>query len=216
MADIYAFPTGVKSRTGRDAGPGLPGRPAGVPDDVWHAVESVRGMQRIGDVRYREIPVPSTLADYGIGVELEAGARDDDVGTPFDGAAPAGVATGWIMILYSATRREDWGSRWRCVAFARLPLDNGEDDALTPDLYWDLMCAHLDAVDPDSVGGTVTVTRNTAFGALGRDDSAGCEIRVSFTPTTFDGMPYDAGASVSVWARFLKSTILFDGETDVD
>lgn len=216
MADIYAFPTGVKSRTGRDAGPGLPGRPAGVPDDVWQAVESVRGMTRIGGVRYREIPVPSTLADYGIGVELEAGSRADAGGFPFDGVAPAGVATGWIMILYSATPREDWGSRWRCVAFARLPLDNGEDDALAPDLYWDLMCGHLDGIEPDSVGGTVTVTRNTAFGALGGDGSVGCEIRVSFTPATFDGMPYDAGASVSAWARFLESTMLVDWETDVD
>ncbi|NEG54518.1 DUF3000 family protein [Bifidobacterium platyrrhinorum] len=215
MADIYAFPTGVKSRTGRDADPELPGRPVGVPDDVWQAVESIREMPHLRDVRYREIPVPSTLADYGIGVELESGAREDAADRMFDGTMPTGLATGWIMILYSVEPRSDWGSNWRCVAFARLPLDKGENDALTPDMYWDIMCDHLDAAEPGSIGGTVTVTRNTAFGSLGRDDSAGCEMRVSFTPTTFDGMSYDAGASVSAWARFLRSTI-FDGETDVD
>ena len=67
MADIYAFPTG-------ESNDGRPVRPQGVPDEVWAAVESVSTMKRIHDVRYREIPVPSTLADYGIGVEFEAGA----------------------------------------------------------------------------------------------------------------------------------------------
>ena len=70
MADIYAFPTGAPNE-------GHPERPQGVPDDVWAAVESVSAMKRLYDVRYREIPVPSTLADYGIGVELEAGERMD-------------------------------------------------------------------------------------------------------------------------------------------
>lgn len=65
MADIYAFPTG-------ESNDGRPVRPQGVPDEVWAAVESVSTMKRIHDVRYREIPVPSTLADYGIGVEFEA------------------------------------------------------------------------------------------------------------------------------------------------
>lgn len=215
MADIYAFPTGVKSRTGCDADPAMPGRPVGVPDDVWHAVESIRRMPRPRDVRYREIPVPSTLADYGIGVEIEAGSRAT-VDPPSGMVPTRGSANGWIMILYANEPREDWGSHWRCVAFASLPLNDGEDDALTAELYWDLMCDHLDGVVPDSVGGTVTVTRNTAFGALGRDGSSGCEIRVSFTPTTFDGMAYDAASGVSAWARFLKSTMHFDGETDVD
>ena len=68
MADIYAFPTG-------ESNDGRPVRPQGVPDEVWAAVESVSTMKRIHDVRYREIPVPSTLADYGIGVEFEAGER---------------------------------------------------------------------------------------------------------------------------------------------
>ena len=46
----------------------MPERPVGVPDAVWSAVESVRSMPRVTGMRYRELPVPSTLADYGIGV----------------------------------------------------------------------------------------------------------------------------------------------------
>ncbi|MBT1172088.1 DUF3000 family protein [Bifidobacterium sp. MA2] len=217
MADIYAFPTGVNPHhAARDAAPDLPGRPVGVPDAVWDAVESVRAMRRLDDVRYREIPVPSTLADFGIGVELESGSRGGTTGFPYDGDPFPAVATGWIMLLYSNDIRPDWGSRWRCVAFARLPLSSVENDSLAPGMYWDDMCARLEGVEPDSVGGTVTVTQNTTFGSLGAGDSAGCEMRVSFTPAVHGGVPFDAGAYVASWARFLRSTIHFNEDATVD
>ena len=153
MADIYAFPTGAPNE-------GHPERPQGVPDDVWAAVESVSAMKRLYDVRYREIPVPSTLADYGIGVELEAGERMDS--HPF--AAPG--------------------------------------------MYWEDMCDYLGEVEPDSISGTVTVTQNTTFGLMAGSTSAGCEIRVSWTPLdgTGPGGTMDAGAQVNSWAAFIRST----------
>lgn len=91
MADIYAFPTG-------ESNDGRPVRPQGVPDEVWAAVESVSTMKRIHDVRYREIPVPSTLADYGIGVEFEAGERalGDAFSAGLGSDAESRIATGWI------------------------------------------------------------------------------------------------------------------------
>ena len=118
MADIYAFPTG-------ESNDGRPVRPQGVPDEVWAAVESVSTMKRIHDVRYREIPVPSTLADYGIGVEFEAGERalGDAFSAGLGSDAESRIATGWIMMLYAHELRIDWDSNWRCVAFARLPLE---------------------------------------------------------------------------------------------
>ena len=129
MADIYAFPTGAPNE-------GHPERPQGVPDDVWAAVESVSAMKRLYDVRYREIPVPSTLADYGIGVELEAGERMDSHPFAADSVSEPHVATGWVMTLYSHELRPDWNSNWRCVAFARLPLEPSENDSLAPGMYW--------------------------------------------------------------------------------
>lgn len=221
MADIYAFPTGVNPRqAGRDAAPGLPGRPAGVPDAVWNAVESVRSMPRLDDVRYREIPVPSTLSDYGIGVELESGPHGDGRGFPHDADPLTDAATGWIMMLYSNDFRSDWGAHWRCVAFARLPLSSVENDSLAPGMYWDDMCERMEGVmegvECGSMGGTVTVTQNTAFGSLGDGDSAGCEMRVSFTPAVPTGVHFDAGAYVAAWARFLRSTIHFNEGATVD
>ena len=153
MADIYAFPTG-------ESNDGRPVRPQGVPDEVWAAVESVSTMKRIHDVRYREIPVPSTLADYGIGVEFEAGERalGDAFSAGLGSDAESRIATGWIMMLYAHELRIDWDSNWRCVAFARLPLETAENDSLTPGMYWDDMCDYFDGIEPDSVSGTVTVT----------------------------------------------------------
>ena len=206
MADIYAFPAGAPND-------GRPSRPQGVPDEVWAAVESVSTMKRLDGVRYREIPVPSTLADYGIGVELEVGKRVDgptfSVDPTDDHTASAHIATGWMMILYCDEIRFKWGSNWRCVAFARLPLEPAENDSLAPGMYWDDMCDYLDGIEPDSVSGTVTVTQNTAFGSMSGTTSAGCEIRVSWTPldeTGPDGT-MDAGAQVNAWATFIRSTI---------
>lgn len=211
MADIYAFPAGAPRRGRPTQADDLPSRPAGVPDEVWEAVESVRAMEHVAEVRYREIPVPSTLADYGIGIELECGPRGGDNDFSSDLSEAPQVATGWIMILHSNTTRDDWGGRWRCVAFARMPLQACENDGLTPGMYWEDLCDHLVNVEPDSLGGTVTVTQNTAFGSLPGGTNAGCEMRVSFTPLddpATPGVP-DAGGLVSTWAAFVKSTVQF-------
>ena len=116
------------------------------------------------------------------------------------------------MMLYAHELRIDWDSNWRCVAFARLPLETAENDSLTPGMYWDDMCDYFDGIEPDSVSGTVTVTQNTAFGSMAGSASAGCEIRVSWTPldgTGPDGT-MDAGAQVRSWAAFIRSTIRFE------
>ena len=213
MADIYAFPSGSPNAarlTGEDLQ-----RPEGVPDAMWEAVRSVRAMKRVRDVRYREIPIPATLADYGVGVELEAGERDAE--QPFAMSdAQEHIATGWIMVLYSKATRADWGSRWRCVAFARLLLEASENDSLTPGMYWEDMCGFLGDVGPDSVSGTVTVTQNTAFGSMTGTTSAGCEIRVSWTPLDDSGpdATMDAGSQIRSWAAFIASTIRYE-EDDV-
>ncbi|MCH9276293.1 DUF3000 domain-containing protein [Bifidobacterium amazonense] len=188
MAEIFAFP--AATRPGDEAVP--TGRPDGVPDEMWHAVESVRAMRREPTVRYREMPVPESLADFGIGVELAAPA-----------AAP--TARGWIMLLYSRAFRVDWQSRWRCVAFAAIPLETRENDGLAPAMYWDDMCGHLRLVRPASLGGTVTVTQSTSFGTLEGETSVGCEMRVSWTPLEDTDGGMDAGDQIRSWARFVGS-----------
>lgn len=216
MADIYAFPTGANASAEAAGTATLPSRPEGVPDPVWAAVESVRAMRRIPAVRYREIPVPRALADYGIGVELRVSPSAPG-GTCAENAGLS--AGGWIMLLY--TDRGDDGHamrepRWRCAAFAALPLTDREHDPLTPDTYWDAMRAMLPANDPDLLRGVVTLSRHTAFGDARPTGRSGCEIRVSYTPSTATGISFDAGGNVAAWARFLRSTVCPDQERTVD
>ena len=135
MADIFDFPRDARNVAradgkGADMGGEAPQtmlmRPQGVPDQVWNAVLSVDCMRRLKGMTYREIPVPNSMANFGIGVALEC----DET-----------YASGWIMILYSLKFREDWHSHWRCVAYAQLPLPSDENDGLAPSMYWDGMRA---------------------------------------------------------------------------
>ena len=104
MADIFDFPRDARNVAradgkGADMGGEAPQtmlmRPQGVPDQVWNAVLSVDRMRRLKGMTYREIPVPNSMANFGIGVALEC----DET-----------YASGWIMILYSLKFREDDGT----------------------------------------------------------------------------------------------------------
>ena len=81
MADIFDFPRDARNVAradgkGADMGGEAPQtmlmRPQGVPDQVWNAVLSVDCMRRLKGMTYREIPVPNSMAHFGIGVALES------------------------------------------------------------------------------------------------------------------------------------------------
>ncbi|OXM99589.1 DUF3000 family protein [Bifidobacterium vansinderenii] len=168
-----------------------------VPQSVWRAVESVRVMKQRPDIHYCEIPVPSTLADYGIGVQLELDTES------------AVFSRGWIMILYSERRRIEWESQWRCVAYASMRMAGSDHNSLTPSLMWDWLERIVTEAREETLGGTVSLNRNTSFGILSgsaeEPPRSDCEIRVSWTPIEEEGGWLDAGNQVDIWARFLKS-----------
>ena len=199
MAEIYAFPGDASQRPGEDAGSH---RPEGVPDEVWRAVESVRAMKRVPGVVYHELPIPTTMADYGIGVAIDC-------------VTDGGHAAGWIAVLYTHRVHRDWGSRWRCVAFAGIDLLEGTDDALAPRRCWNRMCAHLKG-HAVGIDGTVTIIRDTAFGKARAQRTPGCEMRVSWTPLDRQGSGPDAGTQVTLWSRFVRSAVVHEEEPSVD
>ena len=210
MADIYAFPLGastdVRAAGGNDGGTRAAAgafrhrserpmaRPYDVPDVVWDAVLSVERMPRVSGVAYREIPVPADMASFGIGVEL---MRVDDAGDAL-------AAFGWITVLYSREYREDWRSRWRCVAFASMPAPDADGTRPAPAEYWTAMVERLDAKVSEDISGTVTIAQNTAFGGESDVPRASCELRVSWTPLDYADGGLDAGSQVDAWARFLR------------
>ncbi|MFR0588960.1 DUF3000 family protein [Bifidobacterium apri] len=75
MAQIFSFPGGLsgQGRAGRAARSDArrpPQRPDGIPDQVWEAVLSISGIPQIPGVQWHEVPVPHSIADYGIGVGI--------------------------------------------------------------------------------------------------------------------------------------------------
>lgn len=183
----------------------------GVPLPMVEAVEALRSMRRLQGLAYEEIPVPTRLADYGIGIAMRViegsgihagdgsphgprhGRRDG--GPDAGGGLPAPSIAGWLMILYSTERWVRWSSCWRCVAYARATVDDCDPAAMLPQLCWDLWNARLDRapVLSGSVGGTVSVVDNTGFGVIADVDTDGrgarsmvggrdCELRISWTP----------------------------------
>ncbi|GAA6122675.1 DUF3000 family protein [Bifidobacterium psychraerophilum] len=196
MAEIFTLPERgdtVSAPDGKHAAHALL-RPGNVPDDMWYAVESVHRMRRLEGVEYREIQVPTAMADFGIGIELSC-----EGGTGASSQQPSA----WIMVLYARTPRLDWGSRWRCVAFMSVAIERAERDCLTASMFLDDLSDHLSDVVPDSVGGTVTLTENRSFGAIGQEESSGCEMRVSWTPADVGPAGLEAGLHVSMWAQYL-------------
>lgn len=228
VAEIYAFPTEAplheRPGTGTEDAGEFSQRPARVPDEVWRAVESIRTMQRVQGVRYREIPVHSELADFGIGIEMQcrtdAGGDGCSQGLPTVGERGAGDAVvGWMMALYSYTAPSESLSRWRCMAFARIPLKQSEHDATSAPMYWDAMCRCLIEVDPESVSGSVSITQDIPFGASAGPTGFGCELRASWLPavSALDGLSgFDAAKQMGCWANFLKSNAEAEEDLQVE
>ncbi|MBW3087417.1 DUF3000 family protein [Bifidobacterium sp. 82T24] len=199
MAEIYTFPMGVSAMTSQPSRAASSESDCGrmVPDVVLRAVDSVRSMTLRGDVSYQEIPVSANLADYGIGVRMDIADESPH------------QTSGWIMILYSSRPRAEWKSHWRCVAFASTSSQVLLHDSLTPTLTWDCLERMITGVEEETLGGTVSLNRDTSFGTLARyttrNSQSGCELRVSWTPVSTDDGGLDAGSQIDVWARFLKT-----------
>lgn len=219
MAEIYTFTAG-SSAAGRHVDASLrsigsadmrrrgsrSGRSDNVPKVVSQAVDSVRAIPRRPHVVYEEIPVPGTVSDYGVGVSMRYEIRSNL------------HSYAWVMVLYSHDYREEWGSHWRCVAFLSTPMEAGTLTDMTASLIWGWMERDVVDIEPDTLSGTVSVSRDTAFGMLSRhtfDDEpeSRCEVRASWTPHVNVGSILDAGAQVDAWARFMIS-ITTDNERE--
>ncbi|WP_101617775.1 DUF3000 family protein [Bifidobacterium margollesii] len=204
-AEIYTFPATMSMKTAGSTDERSEARTDGVPKAVDEAVRSVRRMTLRDDLEYREIPVPASLADYGIGVEMTTGEHVD------------AAVSGWIMVLYARQARPEWASHWRCVAFASWALGPENHNSLTPSLYWADVERLLAGRRLGSLIGTVSVNHNTRFPSAPDDGrisaSVGCEARASWTPASETGI-LDAGRQIDMWARFLSS--LMDNEEGTD
>jgi hypothetical protein len=124
-----------------------------VPAEFAAAVADLVAASPRAEVSVQRIAAPQRLAPWAYAVSVEVSG-----------------ASGRLVLLYDPAGQEGWQGRFRFVAFAGVDID--------PEIGWDPMLAGvtwswlvdalaLRGAEATAIGGTVTQTASTRFGALG-------------------------------------------------
>ncbi|MCI1901441.1 MAG: DUF3000 domain-containing protein [Bifidobacteriaceae bacterium] len=180
-----------------------------ISSDFLHQIEAVKAMSLLEGLTYKEIPTPRCVADYGFGVELvvESDAKPDAVGEaqamPDDSVSSL---TGWILVNYSVSYRQDWDSHWRCTGYFRQPRVSVNESSLVTQMYWDYAYELLTPLAVGSVNGAATKAENEFFDSVSSRDLsapvASCEMRSSWSPLLVEGetnMP----SHITAWGELM-------------
>jgi Protein of unknown function (DUF3000) len=151
---------------------------ADAPETFRDAVASLSAVRPRPELRFEPIPAPQRLAPwaYAWGLEL-AGA-----GYP--------SAIGRLVLLYDPQGQNGWDGTMRLVGFVRAELDlELAGDPLLAAVSWSWLADALIGAGAEhtALGGTVTQTSSTRFGAIagpGRvpERTNDIELRASWTP----------------------------------
>jgi hypothetical protein len=116
------------------------------------------------------------------------------------------VATGRLILLHDPDGHDAWEGTLRLVTYVTADLESDlASDPLLPAVAWTWLTDALDAHHAAhlAIGGTVTQTTSTKFGALaGPAAGSDLEIRASWTPLDGD----DLAAHLLGWCTLLSST----------
>ncbi|MGC9666546.1 DUF3000 domain-containing protein [Planosporangium sp. 12N6] len=168
--------------------------PSTVPPDAFtRAVTRLRGGQHRPEILLEEVPAPKRLAPFGYAMSGTV-LRDGDE-----------VATGRLILLHDPAGHESWEGTMRLVTYVTAELEPElAADPLLPGVGWSWLVDSLEANGAayTAIGGTVTQTLSTRFGALaGTPGSADVEIRASWTP-----LDEDLAAHLEGWCALLALT----------
>lgn len=147
---------------------------ADAPEIFRKAVVSLSAVRPRSEMRLEAIPAPRRLAPwaYACGLEL-----------PGAGYASA---TGRLVLLHDPDGQDGWDGTLRLVGFVRAELDTElAEDPLLAAVSWSWLADALDSAGAEytALGGTVTQTSSTRFGAIaGPERSNDIELRASWTP----------------------------------
>jgi hypothetical protein len=147
---------------------------ADAPEIFRKAVVSLSAVRPRSEMRLETIPAPRRLAPwaYACGLEL-----------PGAGYASA---TGRLVLLHDPDGQDGWDGTLRLVGFVRVELDTElAEDPLLAAVSWSWLADALDSAGAEytALGGTVTQTSSTRFGAIaGPERSNDIELRASWTP----------------------------------
>jgi hypothetical protein len=152
--------------------------PDEAPEHFRQAVTSLREAEHNPNVTLREVPAPAKAAPYSFAISAEVMRGEDD------------LAVGRFVVLHDPEGNETWEGRTRVVAMVQADVDEEMGaDPLLAQVGWSWLLDALDAHGAryHSVGGTVTRTSSSRFGAMADEpDSNDVELRCSWTPDDVD------------------------------
>jgi Protein of unknown function (DUF3000) len=164
-----------------------------VPESFARAVAAMRSVEPRPEIVLEDITAPQGLAPYSFALGGIV-ARDGDE-----------VATGRLVLLFDPAGQEAWGGTLRMVTYVTAAIEAElAADPLLPAVGWSWLTDALASFEAEytAIGGTVTQTTSTRFGALaGPPSEADLEIRASWTPLSEDLAPH-----LESWCALLAST----------
>ncbi|MFT8703952.1 DUF3000 family protein [Bifidobacterium aquikefiricola] len=173
---------------------------ANVPSAVWQAVESIRTMPKIPGMTYAEMPTPSSIADYGIGIEIQYPVMLDKQCQKTQTEASF---YGWIIVLFAHSPDVNTHSQWQCVAYMREPkFETNFDDSETQALLTTVQ-QRLRNADARQISGTISSTENHSFGMDESKIQDSYEIRASWTPHFGEQDGQTAADYVYLWSQLM-------------
>ena len=163
------------------------------PEAFTRAVAALRDTTVRTEIELAEIGPPRNLAPHAFALAATV-LRDGDE-----------VATGRLILLHDPAGHDAWDGTTRLVTYITAELEPElAADPLLPAVAWTWLADALDShgAGHTAIGGTITQTTSTRFGALsGPPPTADLEIRASWTPVSDD-----LGEHLLAWCAMLSST----------
>ncbi|MGH3687311.1 MAG: DUF3000 domain-containing protein [Pseudonocardiaceae bacterium] len=148
--------------------------PADAPEIFRNAVAALNAVRPRPEMRFEPIPAPRRLAPWAYAW-----------GGEFPDAGYAST-TGRLVLLHDPQGQDSWESTLRLVGFVRAELDvELAGDPLLSAVSWSWLADALDSSGAahTALGGTVTQTSSTRFGAIAEPERANdIELRASWSP----------------------------------
>src|SRR5438874_9307519 len=163
------------------------------PESFARAVAALRSVVPRPEIQLEDLAPPQRLAPYAHAIGGIV-SRDGEE-----------VATGRLVLLHDPAGQEAWDGTMRLVTYVTSELEPElASDPLLPAVGWSWLTDALGVHEAAyaNIGGTVTQTSSTRFGALaGPPTAADLEIRASWTP-----LDDELGAHLEAWCALLSST----------
>lgn len=163
-----------------------------LPETFTRAVAALKKVSPRAEIALEEVPAPSKLAPFAFALGATVLRHGDE------------VTTGRLILLHDPAGHDAWQGDTRLVAYLTTELESDlANDPLLPQVGWSWLVDALDSHTAGylAIGGTVTQTTSSRFGALsGPPTETDLEMRASWTPVG------DLDEHMVAWCALLTST----------